>query len=103
MDECHAYNKGVNQRPRLMIFRSCHNIIREIESWIWEEYRSGGDYKNFKESPRKKDDHGCTALAYACQIPLRWRGDINKTAQLIDGEYTNPYKQENDDGEYRGV
>jgi len=103
LDECHVYNKGVNQRPKLMVFRSCHNLIREIEGWIWEEYRSGGDYKNLKESPRKLQDHGCTALAYACQIPLRWRGDINKTAQLIDGEYTNPYKQENDDGEYRGV
>lgn len=104
LDEEHKYNKGVSQRPRLMIFRSCMNLVREIESWIWEEYRSGGDQKNAKESPRKKDDHGCTALAYACQIPLRYRGDINKVVAISDSD--SEYRRgssDDGDGEYRGV
>lgn len=106
----HAWNKEkdgtpVKGRSHIVIFRSCVNIIREIEGWVWEEYRSGGDSKNLKETPRKKDDHGCTALGYLCQIPLRWRGDL-----FVDGSVSrygddvggsNDYH--GDDGEYRGI
>lgn len=84
-DQMHAYNPKVKGRPHLMIARSCVNLIREIEGWIWEEYRSGGDTKNAKETPRKKDDHGCTALGYLSQIPLTFRGDLYKPVINYDG------------------
>lgn len=103
-DKPHERNKGITGQSHICIFRSCVNLVREIEGWVWEEYRSGGDGKNAKESPRKKDDHGCTALGYLCQIPLRWRGDIyNPTQETIDSGEPDSCGGDNDDGEYRGM
>ena len=103
----HAYNKKEMGRPHLMIFRSCVNLVRELEGWVWEEYRSGGDNKNRKESPRKLNDHGCTALGYACQIPLRYRGDVYRpsASTSADEGYGGVYTsmEESNDGEYRGM
>jgi len=98
----HPYTKGMKGRSNFYIFRSCVNLIREISGWVYEEYRSGGDGKNMKETPRKKDDHGCTALAYLCQIPLRHRGDLflNMSRNERD-EYD--YANSEMDGGYRGV
>jgi phage terminase large subunit-like protein len=98
----HPYNKEEMGRSRVMIFRSCHNIVREISSWVYEEYRSGGAQKNMKETPRKKDDHGCTALAYAIQIPMRYRGDAYMRKTWTDDEVKSGF-QEDDSRGYRGV
>lgn len=78
-------------------------MIREIEGWVWDEYRTGNDYKNAKETPRKKDDHGCTALAYLCQVPMRWRGDLYSGEGR--GEKTSGYAGGDDveDSGYREV
>lgn len=110
-DKDHKYNKDKEGKPEkgrahIMIFSSCVNLIREIEGWVWEEYRSGGDAKNLKETPRKKDDHGCTALGYLCQIPLRFRGDLYRPASGSDNEWAGDRRygsDESDNGEYRGV
>jgi phage terminase large subunit-like protein len=101
----HPFTAGVQARPRLMVMRSCVNLISEIEGWIWEEYRSGGDYKNQRETPRKLRDHGCTALGYACQIPLKWRGDLYAVQpSLRKSERTvTAYSDDGDDGEYRSI
>jgi phage terminase large subunit-like protein len=109
-DADHHWNKdkkGVPEKgmSHIVIFRSCVNLIREIEGWVWEEYRSGGDSKNLKESPRKLNDHGCTALAYLCQIPMRYRGDMYRPSSRDDGyrdggESDSDYSGEDD---YRGV
>jgi len=103
-DADHVYNKKSNGefvkgRPHLMIFRSCVNLIREIEGWVWEEYRSGADGKNLKESPRKLNDHGCTALGYLCQIPLRFRGDLYGRMSSVGNAFQNEQEEEG----YRGV
>ena len=89
-------------RSKCYIFRGCTNLIRELSGWTYEEYRSGADYKNLKETPRKKDDHGCTAMAYACQIPLRYRGDVY-TSVWTDEERKSMAHQTEEDEEYRGV
>jgi hypothetical protein len=89
-------------RSKFYIFRSCVNLIREISGWVYEEYRSGGDGKNMKETPRKKDDHGCTALAYLCQIPLRHRGDLFLNMSRNERDEYDYANSEMDVG-YRGV
>lgn len=88
----HPYTKGVMGRTKIYVFRSCVNLIREISGWVYEEYRSGLEGKNLKETPRKKDDHGCTALAYLCQVPMRYRGDLfvpTTKGEKEDYEYAN--------------
>jgi phage terminase large subunit-like protein len=97
----HPYSKGVKGRSKIYIFRSCVNLIREINGWIYEEYRSGFEGKNMKETPRKKDDHGCTALVYLAQIPLRFRGDLfvaTNKEERADYDYAN-----SEAGYYRGI
>jgi hypothetical protein len=102
------YSKGIEGKSKIYIFRSCVNLRKELSGWVWEEYRSGGDQKNAKETPRKKDDHGCTALGYACQIPLRYRGDLyrpvcNNCSEGMSMRGSGIRHYEHDDGEYRGV
>jgi len=91
---------------RLMIFRSCLNLRREVEGWAWEPMKTM-DNRNMKEAPRKKDDHGCNALGYAAQIPLRWRGDVYSVVQDRDRLEGNgdmfQFDGGRDDGEYRAV
>lgn len=97
----HPFSKGVMGRTKLYIFRSCVNLIRELSGWVYEEYRSGADGKNLNERPRKKDDHGCSALAYACQIPMRYRGDVYQSVWTDEERKSNAVEQE--EGEYRGI
>lgn len=49
-----SYLRGSDGKPRLYIFSSCRNLIREIKSYWWAE----GD------TPRKKDDHALDELRY---------------------------------------
>lgn len=98
----HPYNKGIRGRARIYIFRQCHNLIRELTGWQYEEYRSRADSKNPKESPRKLNDHGCTALAYACQIPLRYRGDLYMPVLAQEERKTNAEEYDSG-GDYRGI
>lgn len=99
------YHGGKPGSARFMVMRSCLNLRREIEGWAWEPSKisiSG----NLKELPKKKDDHGCTALGYACQIPLRWRGDVYGYLRGDvdkEGRKTTQRWEADDDAEYRGI
>lgn len=46
---------------RLLISPSARNLIREIQSYVWDPKAS----KHGKEAPLKQDDHACDALRYA--------------------------------------
>jgi PBSX family phage terminase large subunit len=49
------------QRGNLFILNRCKNLIREIESYVWDSKKSErGD-----DEPLKKDDHAIDALRYA--------------------------------------
>jgi len=48
-------------KPRLMIFRDCVNLKREMGMYRWTERKEG---KPVKEEPLKVDDHGPDALRY---------------------------------------
>ena len=64
---------GTKGCPRILVFSTLHNFLKEIKGYIWEENltrRAGA--LNFKETPRKKDDHLMSCLQLMIQIPPRW-------------------------------
>lgn len=46
----------INGKPKLYIFKHCENLIKEIESYAWEDKREG---QNDKQKPKKVNDHAC--------------------------------------------
>jgi PBSX family phage terminase large subunit len=48
-------------RPRVMIFKNCANVRREVGNYRWQELKDG---KPAKEEPLKIDDHGPDVLRY---------------------------------------
>jgi PBSX family phage terminase large subunit len=55
-------NEGFKSR-KLFIFKSCTNLIREIQGYKWKKLKLHSD-KNAPEEPVKKDDHANDALRY---------------------------------------
>ena len=53
--------KQIDGRPRLIIFRSCPELIRQIGVYRWLPYEEG---KPYREEPLKVDDDGCDVLRY---------------------------------------
>ena len=53
---------AVTKKPRLFISKNCVNLIREFESYRWEENKNEG--LNAKEVPVKANDHALDALRY---------------------------------------
>lgn len=49
-------------RPRLTVDPSCHNFIREIETYEWKSNRKSG---TMKDEPLKENDHTQDACRYA--------------------------------------
>lgn len=75
---------AVTKKPRLFISKKCVNLIREMESYRWEEKRQD---LNFKDIPVKADDHWPDALGYfACsykkQIPRKRPQQITKPSSI---------------------
>jgi phage terminase large subunit-like protein len=54
-------------RPRLKIFRSCTNLLREMGIYRWDPNRKD-------EMPLKKDDHAPDALRYGVALVDDWSG-----------------------------
>lgn len=54
-------------RPRLKVFRTCTNLIREMRGYVWDPQRKD-------EQPLKKDDHSPDALRYLCTGLIEYRG-----------------------------
>jgi phage terminase large subunit-like protein len=48
-------------KPKLFIFRTCTNMIKEIKSYRWAEPKEG---TNAKEEPKKTNDHAMDELRY---------------------------------------
>ena len=52
-------------KPKLFVSKNCPNLIEEFEKYTYPaQKRLGGDERNPKEEPLKKDDHGLDALRY---------------------------------------
>lgn len=56
-------------RGLLKVHKRCKNLIREIQSYVWDTNPT--DKGN--EKPVKKDDHGPDALRYFCQTMVKAR------------------------------
>lgn len=54
-------------RPRLKVFRSCENLIRELEGYVWDPRRKD-------PTPVKKKDHAADALRYLVVGVEEWLG-----------------------------
>jgi len=48
-------------KPRLFIFKTCKNTIREMSGYKWAE---GTEIKDAKDEPLKVNDHTCDCLRY---------------------------------------
>ena len=59
---------GVSPAPKLYVFSTLHNFVREIEGYVWEPHENPN--KEVRESPRKVDDHLMSCLQYGIQTPL---------------------------------
>ncbi len=72
-----ALLKPLNGPPKLYIFRSCVNMIREIKGYFW----GNGD------APVKKDDHAMDELRYyVCNLDERTAPKPAKTLIQLDKE-----------------
>jgi hypothetical protein len=58
----HLRPAGEGLPPRLRIFSTCRNLIRELGTYKWPE---GTDARDPGNEPVKKDDHTLDALRYA--------------------------------------
>lgn len=76
----------VTQKPRLFISNKCVNLIREFESYRWEEQRNLD--LNAKEVPVKANDHALDALRYfviSYQRPQKKRERTEERVSKITG------------------
>jgi phage terminase large subunit len=48
-------------KPRLFIFKTCKNTIREMSGYTWAE---GTEIKDAKDEPLKVNDHACDCIRY---------------------------------------
>ena len=60
-----------DKKPRLYVFSTCNNTIREFGSYEWNEVQEG---KSEKEEPKKIDDHTMDCIRYFCNYydGVRW-------------------------------
>lgn len=53
--------QGLENKPKLFVFDTCVNTIREFEAYRWDKHKHDIDL-NSKEQPIKKDDHTMDCL-----------------------------------------
>jgi hypothetical protein len=92
-DSLHNPITGKMGSPRLFVFRSLANFIREITNFAMQEYKNARTEakNNLKERPITKDNHLMDALKYLAQIPLRY----------VDGVWSRTNGEEDEDEEER--
>ena len=66
---------------RLLICSGCDNLIREIESYVWDSKKA----ETGKDEPLKRDDHAIDALRYAV--------NTHKPANFDNEEYNRKLEQ----------
>ena len=54
-----------NGDPKVVIDKDrCPNLIRELQTYVWEKSKGGKFVRNAAPRPLKRDDHSCDALRY---------------------------------------
>ncbi len=87
IDKVSQYIKldSITQRPRLYVFNTCVNTIKEFETYAWQEQSTT---VNSKEVPVKENDHLMDALRYfigSYQSPLHRDSQVHVPHSSITG------------------
>lgn len=69
--------EGIGGTPRLRIFSSCSNLIRELRNYRWKQSSGGPRTQDPKDAPVKKDDHGADCLRYLSNMGLTYRKPLD--------------------------
>ncbi len=83
------YLKITNGKPKIFIFKSCTNLIRELKSYRWGE----------GETPRKSDDHALDELRYYLMTkpkntpPQKPKTEIQKDKERLYRKILNERKK----------
>ena len=83
------YLKVVNGKPKLYIFRTCVNLIRELKSYRWGQ----------GETPKKIDDHALDELRYYLMskpknvMPVKEKTEIQKDKERLFRKILNERKK----------
>jgi len=76
LDEAFDYemkNGSMIKEPGIYIFETCSQTIRELENYVWDEYRGrGSDEKDPKPRPKDKNDHNVENLHRLAIEDFRW-------------------------------
>jgi hypothetical protein len=84
------YLKVVNGKPKLYIFRTCVNLIRELKSYRWGQ----------GETPKKIDDHALDELRYYLMSkpqgrpPKKEKTEIQKDKERLFRQILNERKNQ---------
>lgn len=64
-----------NKIPSLFVFRTCDRWLWEIQRYVWDDWRAGGDKstRNEKNKPRDKDDHLMECTRRLIQLPVTYQ------------------------------
>jgi len=86
-----TYMTSEMSQGSLFVLENCAHLIREIESYVWDEKKS----IKGEDEPVKKDDHCIDALRYAFYTHKVAIYDPYKQTQLIKDFQNNKYKPSN--------
>jgi len=64
---------GKDGKPGLYVFNNCKNLIREFQTYVWDEKKFASEDRR----PKKENDHGMDALRYAIMELRGRRSDRN--------------------------
>jgi phage terminase large subunit-like protein len=58
------FNNHVQGRylPTVWIFDACHQTVKSLKQWRWEEWQSGSEHKEAKETPEQRYSHHCMTI-----------------------------------------
>jgi phage terminase large subunit len=75
------------KQGNLFICEECKNLIREVESYVWDsKYTERGE-----DEPLKKDDHSVDALRYAVATHKVSTFDVNEYNRKHDNYMRDKY------------
>lgn len=91
---------NVIKEGSLTICEGCTNLIREMESYVWDPKKSALG----EDAPLKRDDHACDALRYAVasfmkgKTTLRIQTGEDDMKQQLKARQNHPFFGKKDDG-----
>lgn len=82
--------KGLEGIPRMRVFRTCPNFIREIRRYRLKGDSGDGKMDAAPDRPVKRDDHVMDCWRYLELTGMQWRDRRDPTVNPEDADYTMP-------------